>query len=73
MKKRLCKVLIGIVGLLFLNSCVSIRPYERVYVNDPEMEMGIDTGKGFDNYVYSIREGATPAGTNTDSGGCGCR
>lgn len=39
---------------------------------DPEMEMGNDAGKVFQNYVHSIREGGNPAGTTKASGGCGC-
>ncbi|HPI12638.1 MAG TPA: DUF4266 domain-containing protein [Catalimonadaceae bacterium] len=53
-------------------SCASLKPYDRVYVNDPEMDLGNDAGKNFENYVHSIREGATPAGNSKGSGGCGC-
>lgn len=52
--------------------CVSFKPYERQFINDPEMQMGSDPCKGFQQYVQSIREGATPAGTAKASGGCGC-
>lgn len=72
MKKVVFKVLIFNITVLQLSSCSSVAPYERVYVNDPEMQMTIDSGKKFTTYVYSIREGATPAGTNKSSGGCGC-
>lgn len=72
MKKIIFKVSISYVIVLILSSCSSVKPYERVYVNDPEMQMTIDNGKKFSTYVYSIREGATPAGTNKSSGGCGC-
>jgi len=58
--------------LVSFTSCVSVKPYERQYVNDPEMEMSNDPGKNFSNYVYSIREGAIPAGSTKASGGCGC-
>lgn len=53
-------------------SCINLKPYERVYVNDPQMQMDMDAGKNFENYVHSIREGAIPAGTKKSSGGCGC-
>jgi len=72
MKKQVFKHFIVITSVLGLQSCVSIKPYERVYVNDPEMQMEVDAGKNFENYIHSIREGATPAGTNKASGGCGC-
>jgi hypothetical protein len=57
---------------LLFHSCTPLKPYEMVYVNDPEMQMGADAGKNFQTYIQSIREGATPAGTSKASGGCGC-
>lgn len=58
--------------LFTFTSCAVVRPYERQYINDPEMQMSSDAGKKFTDYVYSIREGATPAGSTEASGGCGC-
>ena len=60
--------------LLFFGfqSCTTLKPYEMVYVNDPEMQMATDAGKNFQNYIHSVREGATPAGGSKASGGCGC-
>jgi Domain of unknown function (DUF4266) len=72
MNKIPFKIFIVYVIVLLITSCSSVKPYERVYVNDPEMQMTSDSGKKFTTYVYSIREGATPAGTNKSSGGCGC-
>lgn len=71
MKIRLLKVLGGIICMMTL-SCGTVKPYRRQYVNDPQMQMGADAGKNFSNYVFSIREGATPAGSAKASGGCGC-
>jgi len=53
-------------------SCQAVKPYQRVYLNDPEMQMGSNSGKKFEDYVETIREGATPAGGAKSSGGCGC-
>lgn len=62
--------------LLFMGcmicSCVPIKPWERVYLNDPRMQLSHKTGNDFSNYVHSIREGSTPAGSTKSSGGCGC-
>jgi len=72
MKKLLCKMIGGILFIAAVESCASIKPYERIYVNDTEMKMESDAGSSFRTYVYSIREGATPAGRRKSSGGCGC-
>jgi hypothetical protein len=66
------KVLLSLFLVLVLSSCKAVKPYERQYVSDPEMQMQNDTGKNFNLYVQSIREGATPAGSAKGSGGCGC-
>jgi len=57
---------------VFWASCSALKPHERVFVNDPEMQMGQDATDNFSNYVQSIREGATPVGNTKGSGGCGC-
>ena len=72
MKKLLCSVFGSVLLIAAFESCASIKPYERIYVNDPEMKMETDAGGSFRSYVYSIREGATPAGRRKSSGGCGC-
>jgi len=58
--------------LLSQSACKTVKPYQRVYLNDPEMQMGSNAGKKFEGYVESIREGAIPAGGSKSSGGCGC-
>ncbi len=57
---------------LLLPSCQSVRPYQRIYLNDSEMQMGASSNKNFEQYVQSIREGATPPASGKTSGGCGC-
>ena len=60
-----------ICGIL-LSSCVVVKPYERVYLNDSEMQLENSSSDVFEGYVHSIREGITPAATTKSSGGCGC-
>jgi hypothetical protein len=62
----------GLVIMLGGFGCKSVKPYQRVYLNDPEMQMGSNSGKKFEEYVESIREGDTPAAGTKSSGGCGC-
>ncbi len=58
--------------MILLDSCQTLKPYERVYVNDPEMQLSKSPCKNFEGYAESIREGATPAAGSKSSGGCGC-
>lgn len=75
MKRSVLKpvlITLFLTSILMLQSCVSLKPYERVYIDDPDMQLGLDAGLSFQHYIFSIREGAIPAGTSKASGGCGC-
>ncbi len=61
-----------LLGTFLLSSCQTVKPYQRIYLNDSEMQMGASSPKHFENYVQSIREGATPPASGKASGGCGC-
>ena len=58
--------------VLFDNSCTVLKPYERVYVDDPEMKTGAEPDKSFEYYFEAIREGSVTATGQKGSGGCGC-
>jgi len=64
-------ILLFLCGIL-LSSCVAVKPYEKVYLNDSEMLLESTSTDIFEGYVHSIREGITPAGSSKSSGGCGC-
>ncbi|MCB9338809.1 MAG: DUF4266 domain-containing protein [Lewinellaceae bacterium] len=65
-------VLLCLFSLLVWSSCQTVKPYQRTYLNDPEMQMGVDAGASFEGYVQAIREGAIIPGGQKASGGCGC-
>lgn len=66
------RIIASLIVSILLTGCATVAPYQRQYVSDPEMQMGSDSGKEFNSYIHSIREGATPAGSSKSSGGCGC-
>ena len=57
--------------LLMVTSCTTVKPYQRQYLNDPEMRIG-NTSANFENYVHSIREGMIIPGAKKSGDGCGC-
>lgn len=57
---------------IILSSCTSLKSYERVYVNDPDMQMGGSSATSFEKYTQTIREGSVTADGQKGSGGCGC-
>nr|WP_299388608.1 DUF4266 domain-containing protein [Allomuricauda sp.] len=73
MKRQLFKFLILLVLQSSLWSCsTALKPYERQYVNDPEMSMAGTSANKFQQYINTIREGALVAEGKKGSGGCGC-
>lgn len=62
----------GMFVLLAGSGCSTVKPYQRVYLNDPEMQFGGRSGLGFEDYVHAIRTGSVVAGSKKASGGCGC-
>jgi hypothetical protein len=68
------KIKIVLFSCICLNffSCTTLKPYDRIYVDDPTMQLGATSGEAFENYVESIREGGASAGSGKSGGGCGC-
>lgn len=62
----------GILTILLLQSCVAVKPYQRVYLNDEAMQLGKTQIDKFDENVHTYREGSSGGGSGKSSGGCGC-
>lgn len=58
--------------LLFLTGCTAVKPYQRMYLNDQNMQPGKTSLDKFDENVHTYREGSSGGGTGQSSGGCGC-
>ena len=70
--KRLRLLLIILISAIFLASCQTVKPYQRVYLNDHFMKMGKKPVDAFGGKVLSYREGSAGGGSGNASGGCGC-
>jgi hypothetical protein len=71
MRNNLLTILGFIVLSGFLSSCQSVKPYQRMYLNDSSMKLGKNRVAGFENSAHAIREGAS-SGQTKSTGGCGC-
>jgi len=70
--KRLCCVLfLGLVAGSSLG-CTTVKPYQKMYLNDESMQLGKRTVNLFDEHVHAYREGSSGGGVGKASGGCGC-
>jgi hypothetical protein len=66
------KFIILLLSIVFLSSCTTVKPYQKIYLNDSEMQFENSANRNYEKYVQSIREGAVPSSGTKTSGGCGC-
>ena len=58
--------------LLLSGGCVSVKEYQKQYINDAEMQLAARKPEKFENSFQSYREGAAGANGGKTGGGCGC-
>lgn len=57
---------------LFMTSCVSVKAYQKMYLNDQEMALNDKKIESFETNYCAYREGAAGANGGKVGGGCGC-
>ncbi|WP_297706363.1 DUF4266 domain-containing protein [uncultured Eudoraea sp.] len=57
---------------LALNSCVAVKGYEKVNINDPDMVLSEKLSDRNITIFHSYREAAVGANGGKTGGGCGC-
>jgi len=63
-------ILTGSIGLLA--SCQSVKEYNKMYLNDSEMELAARKSQRPEMNFMQYREGAAGANGGKSGGGCGC-
>jgi hypothetical protein len=60
--------------LLFISfaSCATVKDYEKVYLNDPDMVLSDQKSNKFVTSFQVYREAASGANGGKSGGGCGC-
>ena len=68
------RLALGLLLLLgaALPSCVSVKAYQKVYLNDEDMKLASKTVETPETNFESYREGAGGANGGKVGGGCGC-
>lgn len=70
MKKKIY-ILFILIATLF-SSCVSVKSYQKAYLNDSDMDLAAPTMEKNDLTFQVYREGASGASSGKTGGGCGC-
>ena len=72
-KYRQMKQVVLFCGMLLLcSSCVAVKEYQKVNLNDPDMELTANKIEKFETNFQVYREGASGANGGKSGGGCGC-
>jgi uncharacterized protein YceK len=58
--------------MLILQSCSSVKEYEKEKINDPEMKLTARTAERYETSFQIYREAAAGANGGKSGGGCGC-
>ncbi len=66
------RLLFLLLLLVSTSSCVAVREYDKVYLNDAEMQLGFKSAERFETTFQIYREGASGANGGKSGGGCGC-
>jgi hypothetical protein len=66
------KLIVVFAVFLSLSSCVAVKEYDKVYLNDEEMVLSAKNLERFETNFQIYREGAAGANGGKTGGGCGC-
>lgn len=66
------KVVISTVLLISLQSCTSVKEYEKQKINDTTMKLSAQTTERYETSFQVYREAAAGANGGKTGGGCGC-
>jgi len=59
-------------AVLIFGSCSSVKGYQKMYLNDPDMVLEAKKLDFFETNFQTYREGASGANGGKVGGGCGC-
>jgi hypothetical protein len=66
------RLIILMIAISSLTSCVVVKEYEKMYINDPDMVLSDRKVNKFETSAQVYRESASGANGGKSGGGCGC-
>lgn len=64
--------LVSIISFYLLSGCATVKPYQKMYLNDEDMQLSNRQIETYETNFESYREGAAGANGGKVGGGCGC-
>ncbi|TAI49471.1 DUF4266 domain-containing protein [Flagellimonas allohymeniacidonis] len=68
----MARLVLLLLLLTSVTSCVAVREYDMIYVNDAEMILGARASERFETNFQIYREASAGANGGKTGGGCGC-
>lgn len=72
MNKSFVFVIAVSLMLGMLSACTSVKAYQKMYLNDLDMQLSDSALEGFEGGFQSYREGVAGGNGGKTGGGCGC-
>ena len=66
------KLLFASILVAALQSCTSVKEYEKVAINDPDMKLAARASERYETTVKVYREASAGEKKKKTGGGCGC-
>lgn len=66
------RLLFFVLIILAMYSCAPVKEYQKMYLNDSEMELAARKTQKFETSFQLYREGTSGANGGKNGGGCGC-
>lgn len=70
--KKIKTFLIFLLVLVSSTSCVAVKEYNKVFLNDADMALKAPLSERFETTFHIYREAAAGANGGKTGGGCGC-
>lgn len=69
---NLIKILLLLFFFSVIQSCNTVKEYEKEKINDPDMKLSARTSERYETAFQVYREAAAGANGGKSGGGCGC-
>jgi uncharacterized lipoprotein len=66
------KLVIVLLFLIMLSSCSTVKEYQKMNINDPDMVLSVRKIERYETTFQTYREAAAGANGGKTGGGCGC-
>ncbi len=70
--KKIKLIVLSVATLLLFGNCSSVKEYQKMRLNDSEMELATRKSQKFELNFQLYREGASGGNGGKNGGGCGC-